>query len=228
MKISNKLALKLWVLMSIFTVGDVFAQNTTPVAATAVVASCAQQNPQNFIQGTVDQVLNILQADAAEMTSNFPKIQQDIANYLQPLIGIQVMSQFVVPGPLWSGASVSDQTAFQSAFFNYIVNTYSSAFQQYSPQQQSIQVFPPRTWQCGQTNNVQVNLLIVNKANSAGNIPISFILMPNANSWLLIDFIVSNVDAISNIQSQIQSMNAATLAALTVAISNHNASPINN
>lgn len=228
MKISNKLVLKLIVLTGFFSTGDLFAQNTAPVVATAAVASCLQQNPQTFVQGTVDQVLNILQADAAEMTSNFPKVQQDIADYLRPLIGIEMMSKFVVPGPLWSSASSTDQLAFQVAFFYYIVNTYSSAFQQYSPLQQLIQVFPSRTWQCGQTNNLQLNLMIVNSANSAGNIPISFVLMPNGNSWLLIDFIVSNVDAISNIQSQIQGMNAVTLAALTIAIRNHNASSASN
>ncbi|MCD8524306.1 MAG: ABC transporter substrate-binding protein [Gammaproteobacteria bacterium] len=188
---------------------------------------CTLTDPQIFTQNAVDQVLKVIESDKSKISSQFSLVKNDIQHVLIPFIGIRVMSQFVVPPKLWAAATESEQSAFNQSFLEFIINLYSSPLKSFS--NQTIQVYPSRSsWQTQQ--RVQINSIIHNPdaGSSNADIPVSFILQKNDCSWQFIDFVVDNISALANIQSQIQSIlhniDNPKLSDLTDVIKKHNAS----
>jgi len=236
MKSYRRLIFRTLTVASIFGSSVAFAQSTASTAAKAVVAvtaaaantapSCTLMDPQVFTQNAVDQVLGILAKDKTVIGSNFSVVQQDIQGVLSPIIGIEIMSKFVVPSTIWAAAASSDQLAFEDAFLQFNINLYSTPLKDFA--NQTIEVYSSRVDWTTQSR-VQINSVIHNPAAGPGaDIPVSFILQKNGCSWLFIDFVVDNISALANIQQQIQAIlqNLQTpgLAALTAVIAKHNAS----
>jgi phospholipid transport system substrate-binding protein len=208
----------------------VLAQSAASVPATAIVSStaastsCKLIDPQVFAQNAVTQVLGVLSQDKSQIGSNFAAVEQDIQTALTPLIGIDIMAQYVVQPGIWSSASATDQAAFKAAFLKFIIGLYSSPLKDFS--NQTIEVYPSRVAWANQ-QNVQINSVIHNPAAGPGaDIPVSLILRQQGCSWLFVDFVVDNISALANIQAQVQSilqnMKNPGLKDLTAVIVAHN------
>lgn len=204
-----------------------FSNISLAASESEATIKCTLTDPQIFTQNAVDQVLKVIESDKNQISSNFSQVKNDIQHVLSPFIGIRVMSQFVVPPKLWASATESEQAAFNQSFLEFIINLYSSPLKSFS--NQTIQVYPSRSsWQTQQ--RVQINSIIHNPdaGSSNADIPVSFILQKNDCSWQFIDFVVDNISALANIQSQIQSIlhniDNPKLSDLTDVITKHNAS----
>lgn len=217
---------KTLILVSAFGATTAFADGASaPATATTVIdakketAICNIMDPTLFTQNAVDKVLLVLKADKSFITSDFPKVKRDVEKELKPYIGINYMARFLVSQAMWDNATRAQQQEFEEAFLIFIMNVYVSAFQGYTDQ--IIKVLGTRSdWKTASI--VQIDTLIQSPSKGPNaDIPVSFILKKDNCNWFFVDFVVSNISAMSNIQGQIQSMNKAKLFELTRAIQEH-------
>lgn len=177
---------------------------TTVLAVAPSKSSVKNADPVIFVRSVVDEVLQVLNTNQSAIQNDFPKILRAIKKILEPKVDIETMARFVVARDIWAAASRPDQEKFEAVLMDFVVNLYGGAFKNYN--KQKVDVLPFRgDWHT--LNRLQVNTVIRNNENSAGDVLVAFILgRATANSpWLFQDLSVNNsVDLLTSVQQQIQ------------------------
>ena len=199
--------------------GVSFAAETVPAQV-----QCAIGSPVDKTQVIVTQVLDVLKKDQQDIKDNFSKVEDDISAILAPSIDINKISDYVVPATLMQQATPEQRDAARSVLLKFFISSYSTAFKSFN-ENVRVTVYPMRAG-VELKDTVQVNTAVLTDASGNPNsiIPVALVMTRDARAcqWKYVDFVVDNISAVSNVQSQIQAINAKTLVELTEIIQKHN------
>lgn len=193
-------------------------QSTEPMRV-----ECKWADPVAETNVMVNQLLEVLRNDQSLINTNFPKVEDDIAQILAPKIDIQKIGAFVA-GPLMNSATEAEKRAFEKELLRFFINSYSTAFRSFT-QKVRVIVYPMRPGM-DKKDTMQVNTVVVTDESGDPNsmIPVALVVTRDKKECQLkyVDFVVDNVTAVGSVQSQIAALNAQSLTALTEKIKQHN------
>ena len=218
--------LKTLILVSALSSSLVFAEAAvSPVDSTApVVVACTWADPVTETKIMVAKLLEVLNKDQSAINNNFAQVEKDISTILSPSIDIGKIAAFVAPGPLMRSATPEENKEFEKVLLAFFINSYSTAFKSFNDKVR-VTVNPLRPGM-DQKDTVQINTVVVvdESGNPNSMIPVALVLSRDkeACQWKYVDFVVDNISAVSNVQSQIFAMKVKTLVELTAAIQKHN------
>jgi phospholipid transport system substrate-binding protein len=187
------------------------------VFATSAVA--ATPSPMDMLQSTSSQMIAELNADKATLKSNPNQVFDIVHRILLPHADMSYMAKSVVGRAAWNSASSSDQQAFIQQFTELLIRTYASALASYT--NQTVEFSPIRGGWEGQ-NQIQVQSRILQPGGP--DVPMTYRLLLENQSWKLVDFSVDNVSLVENFRAQFANdLNQGGLANLTAKLKQHNA-----
>ena len=200
-----------------------YAEDAASSAPADTTAACeVVQNPQTFTQDVIDNhVIAVLKQNQESIQSDVNKVQSSVETALKPYIAIRQMCSFAA-GPIFDNAPEEDQLAFEDEFYAFIAKLYGGALSSFTTQTVTVHPSRDEAWKTAQ--RVQVNSVIKNTDGSP-DIPVQFVLDKTNCSWMFLDFIVENISAMANIQSQLRSLiqnGSSTLPDLTAILEKKN------
>ncbi len=222
-----------FILRALILVGALVVSNATFSAETAssssasfvpAQAACVIGSPVDKTQLIVTQVLDVLRKDQNAIKNNFAKVEDDISAILASSIDINKIADYVVPATLMQQATPEQRDAVRSVLLKFFISSYSTAFKSFN-ENVSVTVYPMRAG-VELKDTVQVNTAVLTDASGNPNsiIPVALVMTRDSHvcQWNYVDFVVDNISAVSNVQSQIQAIKAKNLVELTEIIQKHN------
>lgn len=221
-----------------------YAQATD--SASSQIAAASIEKPQAYVQGLVDQVLDILKNSGNTVESNPTAVAQSIEDALVADVALPQMSAYLV-GQIYSAATADEQAAFNQALLDFIGRLYETALTNFTADT-TVTVYPTRDNYLT-AQRVQVNSMII---AGSSKIPVSYVLIRDSSAtvdtsnssevseqaaevegangsmttWQIYDFNIDNsLSLLGNLQSQFRSMITRgnnTLSGLTDTLNTHN------
>lgn len=196
------------------------------VAFSAENTGCVMGSPVTETKTLVAKILETLKNDQEALHKNFGKVERDISNILSPNIDINQIALYVTPGSIMQTATTDQKADYNKALLDFFINSYSTAFKSFT-KEVSVTVNDLRPGM-DKKDTVLVSTLVVmdQSGNPNSKIPVGLVMVRDnvACQWKYVDFVVDNISAVSNVQSQIASIKAENLVALTKIINDHNQS----
>jgi len=154
----------------------------------------AVQSPLELVRETADQVLGEVASRKAALTRSPGRIYGLVEDKVLPSFDFTRMSRLVL-GKYWRRATKTQKSAFEAAFRELLVRTYTTALLSYSDQ--AITYLPIR--QSEDSIHVTVATLVTDPGSPA--VPINYKLYLRAEQWLVYDVIIDGVSLVSNYRS---------------------------
>lgn len=196
------------------------------VAFSAENAGCVMGSPVAETKTLVAKILETLKNDQEALHKDFAKVEKDISETLSPKIDINKIALYVTPGTIMKTATADQKEEYNKALLAFFINSYSTAFKSFT-KEVSVIVNDLRPGMDKKDTVLVSTVVVMDKSgNPNSKIPVGLVMVrDNANcTWKYVDFCVDNVCAVSNVQSQISSIKAENLVALTKIINDHNQS----
>lgn len=172
-----------------------FAMLAGFVAAGAMQAAVAAQDPNQFVEQIANNTLQAVNQNGAAKGGDVNAINQIVNQYLMPHINMEKTTRLAVGQP-WRQATPEQRTALVNGFKQTLLRTYSGAFRNVTPST-TITMQPFR----GDPN---ANDIVVRSTITAGQGPVSvdYRLEKAGNSWKVYDLNVENIWLIQNYRNQ--------------------------
>lgn len=185
---------------------------------------CVFGSPTEKTKEMIAKLLDVLKQDQASIKGNFAKVESDVSSVLSPHIDIDKIANFVVPAELMKQATEEERKQFRSVLLTFFISSYSAAFKSFTDKVH-VEVSPLRPGM-EKRDTLQINTTVFtdDSGNANSMIPVALVLMRDnaACQWKYVDFVVDNISAVSNVQSQIASLKMKSLVELKKYIEDHN------
>jgi len=151
----------------------------------------ADEDPQQLVQSTSDQVLARLKQDHDKLQKNPDLIYPLVEDLVLPHFDFTKMSQWVL-GVNWRRASDTQKDQFTAQFRTLLVRTYAKALLEYTDQK--INYLPLHAADDARTVTVRTEI------HQAGgqNIPVDYRMYHKGDSWKVYDISIDGVSLVSN------------------------------
>ena len=151
----------------------------------------ANQEPQQLVQSTSDQVLARLKKDHDKLQKNPDLIYPLVEDLVLPHFDFTKMSQWVL-GVSWRTASDEQKARFTEQFRTLLVRTYAKALLEYT--NQKINYLPVHTE--ADAKQVTVRTEIVQAGGQ--NIPVHYSMYRKGDEWKVYDISIDGVSLVNN------------------------------
>ena len=157
----------------------------------------AIESPVAMLKTTSDQMIYALKANHAQIDKNPRAIYPLVQNILVPHVDITVMSKLALGRQYWTAATPTQRQAFQKAFLELMIRTYSTALAAYTNEE--IKFKPLRT-DFQKQQRVQVDSAILQLGGPP--IPVSYRLFQQQDQWKVYDILVDGVSMVQSFHAQ--------------------------
>ena len=168
---------------------------TLAVTLLPTVGWAAEQNPQELIKGTANDVLSRLSEEKDRLKDNPQAIYDLIKDRVLPQFDFERMSRWVL-GKYWRRADEGQKERFMEEFRNLLVRTYATSLLDYTDQK--IEYLPLR--EDPSSGEVTVRSEIAQPG--AFPVPVHYTLYKTDDGrWLVYDLSIDGVSLVANYRS---------------------------
>lgn len=155
-------------------------------------------NPSQFIQTLVDQVLAKVKAERPRLQQDRQALRQLVSDNILPHADFRTTSKLVM-GPFWNQASEAQKTAFLNEFENMLMRTYAEALLSY--EDQPIRVMRPTGGYFDWDKAVPTEIVL----KDGKPIQAKYYLYRNPQGeWKVYDVVVENISFIMSYRNVLQ------------------------
>jgi phospholipid transport system substrate-binding protein len=164
------------------------------LAGGGVASAQTPTPPDELVQQTTREVLELLRESGQEIEQNPKKVFDAVRALVLPHFDFELMGRFVLARN-WQQATVEQQQRFTEEFRELLVRTYGTALAEYSGQEVR---FPPMNADL-ERGRATVPMEIVQPDGPA--IPLSYSLYRTDDEWKVFDVTVDGVSLVQNYRS---------------------------
>lgn len=157
--------------------------------------SFANDNPEDLVRKTADDVLSVLKTDKDIQAGNKEKIYALAEEKIIPNFDFEQVSRLVL-GKAWRSATEEQKTNFKFEFKTLLLRTYAVALSKYKDQKIN---FKPTRMDPADTK-VTVKTEIIQ--DGAQPIAVDYSLAKGDSGWKVFDIVIENVSLVTNYRSQ--------------------------
>jgi phospholipid transport system substrate-binding protein len=158
----------------------------------------ANDNPEDLVRKTADDVLSVLKTDKDIQAGNKEKIYALAEEKILPNFDFEQVSRLVL-GKAWRSATEDQKTNFKFEFKTLLLRTYAVALGKYKDQ--TINYKPTRMDSADTLVTVKTEII----QDGAQPIAVNYSLAKGDNGWKVFDIIIENVSLVTNYRSQFSS-----------------------
>lgn len=158
----------------------------------------ANDNPEDLVRKTADDVLSVLKTDKDIQAGNKEKIYALAEEKILPNFDFEQVSRLVL-GKAWRSATEDQKTNFKFEFKTLLLRTYAVALSKYKDQ--TINYKPTRMDAADTLVTVKTEII----QDGAQPIAVNYSLAKGDSGWKVFDIIIENVSLVTNYRSQFSS-----------------------
>ncbi|MDX1444361.1 MAG: ABC transporter substrate-binding protein [Gammaproteobacteria bacterium] len=148
-------------------------------------------DPEKFVRETAENVLQQIDGKREEIRNNQEVAEDIIEKSLLPHVDVDYISRLVLARH-WRSASEEQREAFQDAFYDFLVKSYSSGLAEFTDE--SFNVLPLR----GEIDQRRTIVQTEVKRDNGQSVPVAFTLRWTGDSWKLYDVIIEGISYVRN------------------------------
>lgn len=153
---------------------------------------------QDLVQQLTEKLIATLDSPEAKSDSEF--VRTAVNSDVLPHIDFESMTRLTV-GKAWNSASEKQQTDLVDAFRDFLLNTYTSALNEYSGQ--SMEFLP---YDAGKREDRAEVKTLFKDPGASGSIPIDYKLHNKSGPWMIYDIKVEQVSLVLGYKSEFSSL----------------------
>lgn len=174
--------------------------------------------PEVQLHKTADDLIAALKQKSATIHNNPEVVYGLVRRIVLPRVDVPGMTRSVLGRQIWQNASESDRAEFQDEFVKLVIRTYSKALAKYTDE--TAVFYPVRGGYEGKERVVVSSTI---KRTQGPDIPMTYRLIQEGDSWKIYDFSVEGVSLIQSFRSQFQDyLSSGKLQPLIKKLREHN------
>lgn len=158
-------------------------------------AATASGSPKAALEGTINQILDVLRDPAYTAEATRPPLRAKIEDLVEHVFDFKEFSSRTV-GSRWAGFSADQQTRFNEAFARLLLSTYLDRITGYNGEKIDFsgEVLSDKG------DRAEVSTVVTLADNKS--VPVAYRMMLKNGKWVVYDVIIENVSLIKNYRSQ--------------------------
>lgn len=163
------------------------------------VALASSETPHDVVKAAVEDVLDRLQSEKAEIEKDSNHIYALVEEIVLPHVDMDAVSRSVL-GKYWRKADDAQRQKFSDEFKVLLLRTYGTALSAYTGQK--VNYLPGSVQPSDRTNLVKLEI----DQGGGPPIPVAFAMHLKDKRWLLYDFKIDGVSLVQNYRSNFSSI----------------------
>jgi phospholipid transport system substrate-binding protein len=180
------------VLASVFVMGTVLAQATTPSSATA------EMGPNELVTKVAQDTLRDLDAHRSEYQKDRKKVRELVDKNMLPHFDTAYAAQLVL-AKHWRTASAEQRKRFVEAFYQSLLQNYGEALLEFTPDRLKILPFQ------GKPEDQVVTVRSEVRRDNGSRVPVNYSLRKTPQGWKAYDVTIEGVSYVKSFRTDFSS-----------------------
>lgn len=176
-------------------IGLVLCAFWSPVFATPVAGMTP---PDQVVRQTVMAMFSAVDTKRAELKQHPAALYSLISKILLPHFDLGYSSELVL-GPYWRNATPAQRQAFETAFFRFLMHSYSNSLLKGSYSMKNLVVEP---WRGRPTDSHAVVRSELRSVNGAAPLHVDYLMVHTAQGWQAFDVSIEGISYVMNYRNQ--------------------------